>query len=152
MQIAQVVLDYIKTLIWPAMALVVVLVFRRPIRSLIGEGRTRVKGPGFEIKTEAATFALNSQIAASAQRLTRPSAQQRPARGEERRAAADTPAGEVDATEEAARRQAVEQLLKEAAAWGWQMARLGWSQPPVPHVTWQEDGRVQLSSPGAPAH
>ncbi len=144
MDVAHVILDYIRTLVWPATVLAVVLVFREPIARLVGEGKTSLKGPGFEVQAEAVTYALSQQLASAAKTLTKPHRQRRGVNAEERRAAGGS-LEDLDPEDEAARRQAIEQLLADSAGWGWQMAVLGWTRPPTPHVIWDRDGRPRLT-------
>ncbi|MEZ0092869.1 putative DCC family thiol-disulfide oxidoreductase YuxK [Streptacidiphilus sp. EB129] len=40
---------------------------------------------------------------------------------------------------QALRRDAVEQVMREAARWGWMMARTGFQSPPVPQINWVGD-------------
>jgi hypothetical protein len=146
-QTAQLVLDYVKTLTWPVVILIALLLFKGSIARLVGEGKTRIKGPGFEVQAEAATYVLSQGLTASAKTLTKSTRRRRSDSSrspEDRRAAAGPPDEADDGTDEAARRDALEHVIRQAATWGWQMAQLGADEPPVPQITWDADGEPHV--------
>jgi hypothetical protein len=149
---AQVVLDFVRVLVWPGVVVLALLRFRRSIGAVMERfNKATVKGPaGTEVTLEAyeaVTRDLQDRIDEPVQALTAPG-RPRQTDGwngiddlEDRRAAASDP----DEADEAARRRAVERLLTDAATWGWELARLGIEQSPHVRVTWGPDGRPRLS-------
>src|SRR6266545_3004802 len=147
LNVALVVLDYVRTLIWPVLLLAVLRIFYGPIaRILAGANRISIKALGVEGLIEGATQALERSVDATARALGPAPAprHQTERQGEDRRAAAPTPQERTAAVDEAGRREAIERLLADAANWGWQVAQLGWERQPEITVTWDPDGRPHL--------
>jgi hypothetical protein len=46
--------------------------------------------------------------------------------------------------EEEQKRAAIEEVMTAAARWGYSMARVGFTSPPVPVITWSEDGSPEI--------
>ncbi|MFF9625431.1 hypothetical protein [Streptomyces griseosporeus] len=42
------------------------------------------------------------------------------------------------------RREAVEQVMRSSAEWGWEVAQRGLREPPVMEIRWREDGRPEI--------
>jgi hypothetical protein len=42
------------------------------------------------------------------------------------------------------RRDAVEDVMRLSAQWGWEAAQMGFRSPPNPHIEWSEDGRPEI--------
>ncbi len=152
MDTSRIVLDFARTLIWPGLLLITILLLRQPIAALIDRATSvRIKGPGFEGQVEAVTRALERNIATTARALTSPQSHQGKAdvgQGAEDRRAGAPASGHEDGDQgldETARRKAIEELLAEGAAWGWQMAQLGWDRLPSPDISWDRNGLPTLT-------
>jgi hypothetical protein len=54
--------------------------------------------------------------------------------------------GEVaeEQSEAMMRREAVEQVMRSSAEWGWEMAQRGLPEPPGMEIRWREDGRPEI--------
>lgn len=48
------------------------------------------------------------------------------------------------APDEELRRDAVEEIMRDAAGWGYDVARMRFQTRPVPEVDWSEDGRPRI--------
>ena len=138
--------------------MITILLLRQSIAALIDRATSvRIKGPGFEGQVEAVTRTLERNIATTARALTSPQSQQGKTdvgQGVEDRRAATHASGHEDGDQgldETARRKAIEEVLAEGAAWGWQMAQLGWDRLPSPNVSWDHDGLPTLTPPTRPA-
>jgi hypothetical protein len=152
---ARLVLDYLRTLIWPGVVVVALVLLRHPLERILDRfSKVSFKAFGVEGSVEAATRIFQRRAASAARTLTAPppGADQATSdlEAEDRRASAPR-RGARTAADEAARREAVAELLTEAAIWGWQVAQLGQRQPPVVGVRWELDGQPRLSLETAPA-
>lgn len=153
---ARVVLDLVRTVVWPATILIAILLLRQPIGAVVARAtRITVKGPGFEGQIQAATRILERNVERSARVLagttpgSEPGEATRAANDGEDRRVARGPDGAAAAPDDAARYEAIEQLVAESAAWGWQMARLGSTEPPQPRILWDRTGPAVLPPPAA---
>ncbi|BBB01058.1 hypothetical protein RVR_8297 [Actinacidiphila reveromycinica] len=136
------VLEFISSLKWPVVVLVGIFVvsrgfkrnpdmgawFRRWLDSRDVRGRV---GPAeFEANLNATRDALVTAAAS-----------------DDVLAAADQPVSDLlvpspDTT--ALRRDAVEVVMRTAARWGWDMADMGFRNPPVPVIQWDDDGTPKI--------
>jgi hypothetical protein len=138
--------DLITNAYWPAVALTSAILFRKPMRSLIGRIR-RGKAPGgweIEADPEKASAELVQSVADAAEPASREAHAEQPAEGWSRRYERDV----TNAQLELERRVEIEQVATAAAQWGQEMAE---AMPPrpgsywVPVFDWSDDGTVRLS-------
>jgi hypothetical protein len=141
------VLEFIASLKWPITVLVALFVVTRAFTSDPGKGqaladwlnkrnvRANIGGQELEFtmagtEDAAATVtAPDEQLAASIAGSTEPG----------------TGSGIAVPTDEAVvqmRREAAEELMRNAARWGWDAAQMGFTTPPVPQIDWQGDRPV----------
>ncbi|GAA2108782.1 hypothetical protein [Streptomyces synnematoformans] len=43
------------------------------------------------------------------------------------------------------RREAIEEVMRESAEWGWHLSRMGFKRPPIPEILWTEDGKPRIT-------
>jgi hypothetical protein len=108
MSVAELVLDYIQALIWPALVVVGVFwLFRSQLRSLLAEMRVKtIKGAGFEVELEQVAEALKKSVEESREQAAKaedPEERERAVEKLERDAAA---LGQVEAVREASQTDA----------------------------------------------
>lgn len=202
MDLARIVLDYLRVLVWPLLILAGLLVLRVPLRSKLADV-LRLRLPGAEVEFAHAIRRLEENVADSAAYLATPPAptptppspwrtplhspgasgdrlddedaqHDMPAYPDYReqgyggQAGAAAPSGATApsgppserglpdpvpmdpwqpglTTEEALRRSAVEAVMRDAAGWGYELARMGYRERPVPVVEWSPDGRPHVT-------
>jgi hypothetical protein len=150
-------LAYAKALIWPLVVLVVLWWLRDPIRTKAAQ-LLEIQGAGMaarfaaEEKTEqfsedvvADVAALASDDVESEERQGPPPPTADPAPSDAKEpplAQMESPGPDPSGTREQERRRRIERLMDETAAWGWEMAALGFKSPPKPVVTWGDGENV----------
>ncbi|MFC8797280.1 hypothetical protein ACFT2C_06080 [Promicromonospora sp. NPDC057138] len=118
MDVARMVLDYVTVLIWPAILVVVLVVYRHPIADVLPRLR-RAKAGGFEVELGDATERVNESLEAVDQ-------------------AGDSD-GDVQLT-----RVDLEKIVRESAAAGWSVGTtLPFRSEPRPVVEWV-DGKPRI--------
>ena len=138
--------DLITNAYWPAVALTAAILFRKPMRSLIGRIR-RGKAPGgweIEADPEKASEELVQSVADAAEPASPKTQAEQSVEGWSRRYERDVTPAQL----ELERRAEIEQVATAAARWGQQMAE---AMPPrpgsywVPVFEWGDDGTVRLT-------
>ncbi|MGW4886921.1 hypothetical protein [Streptomyces murinus] len=147
------VLEFISSLKWPIVVLVVFLAaitkLRRSPEARASLGawlrtrnlRFRIAGQEFE-STLADTLDNMTTAASGDGQLAgyAPLPARSLADGEERALHQTLPADELTDL----RRSAVEAVMRNAARWGWEMAQIGHQSPPNPQVRWTDDGTPEI--------
>jgi hypothetical protein len=156
-------MEFIVAIKWPLLILLLVTAAAWRLRS---EKRRKALGDWLKRLVESRDISLTAGPAALA--ITSPpdrlmqsmAAAAQPIAGE---ATAELPApkmkaeGEVEAEQQETmmRREAVEQVMRSSAEWGWEMAQLGMREPPAMELRWRDDGRPEIHfdyNPASPAH
>jgi hypothetical protein len=141
--LAMSVLEFISSLKWPIVVLVVLAwASRAPnkhpdlARRLAAYlDRRDIRGKAGPVEFEAITPAAIVQAAAASDDELAVLAAEDQDSEEETRSRPDL---------SILRREVVEQLLHSSAQWGWEMAQLGFRTPPDPQVRWTDDGRPEI--------
>jgi hypothetical protein len=144
-------MEFIVGIKWPLLILLLVMAAAWSLRK---EKRRRAAGDWLKRLVENRDISLTAGPAALA--ITSPpdqlvqsmAAAAQPIAGE---VAAELPMptmsaeGEVVGESEAMmRREAVEQVMRSSAKWGWEMAQRGLPEPPEMEIRWREDGRPEI--------
>jgi hypothetical protein len=161
-------LDYLRTLVWPVVVVVVLFWLRGPIREKLHD-LLEFSAAGASAKfarAKAADEALAVDIGAAAKALVLEGDPNQPAPeihvDDHAEGAATQPletrsvrngtsdASEVvksgDLEDEAYRRVAIEKIIRESAGWGWDMAQIGFKTRPNPIIKWHRDGTPHIIS------
>jgi hypothetical protein len=126
--VAQLVLDYLRALVWPALGVVALLLLREPLRTFIREmQRFRLSAGGAEMEASRRVEAMEE----AAQNLAAP-----PSRN---------PAIE----QEDRRRKEIEDLINQSVRLGWELRTAGARRVPAIGITWRpDDGKPQVTLTG----
>lgn len=142
------VLEFISSIKWPIVALVALAVVARGSKKHPGwrewikkyiEGRdiSGRAGP-FELQTSTPGGQAIVQAAASSDEQVAQAAR------EALTATPDGTSGGAPVDVAALRRDLVEEVIRNAAQWGWEMAGMGFRSPPVPYVRWSAEGEPEI--------
>lgn len=141
-------LAYLKVLVWPTLAFALLFAVRdRLLEKLSDLIEWAGFGQLFKFRNEAgsAVSARASQALGDAAILSSSPPNPAPGlsvagpgEGPEVNTDEDTPMERAET--EQVRRQAVEASFTQGAAWGWDMAQLGFKSRPIPVIEWSEDG------------
>ncbi|MBO3752640.1 hypothetical protein J5X84_41870 [Streptosporangiaceae bacterium NEAU-GS5] len=145
------VLDYVRVLIWPVIATLVAIAFRQPIRSLVSRIR-KAGAVGVEVEFHQAEEVLRraDEVIEAGQNSNTPAMDSKSVDtvdiNEKEMGLIQTSTAEdqLDIAEEA-RRIAIEEVLAEGVRLGWEYATYGESQPPRLEVTWNS-GNPQIKN------
>lgn len=141
------VLEFISSLKWPIVVLVLIATVWRAFKKHPGAGRwfadylesRDLRGKAGPVEFEAMTKAAVEQAAA----ITAASDEELAAiAGPAEQALFDEEPSRPDPT--VLRREVVEGLMRTSARWGWEMAQMGFRTPPNPHIEWSEDGHPSI--------
>lgn len=142
-------LQFIVAMKWPLLALILAAGLAWLIRRSSAETRTAVRSAllgrglkvglpgGIELDWQAVSAQAVSAAAAPDKQIAQSMA-----------SGAD---GATDEQVQQYRRLVVEQVVREAAQWGWSMARGGFGTPPVPRISWVDDQPVISVGAAAPS-
>ncbi|WP_214107832.1 hypothetical protein [Acrocarpospora catenulata] len=154
------VLDYVRVLIWPIVAMGLAVVFRQPLRGLVGRIR-KAGAAGVEVEFDQAEEVLrraDEALEASQQpAVTSSEDDDKDIIDTEQ---ADTPEEEFDDSwpepalttlvntqlAETARRKAINEVLVEGIRLGWEYAKFGEAEPPRFELTWSLSGHPQIKN------
>ncbi|QFY09566.1 hypothetical protein GBF35_25550 [Nonomuraea phyllanthi] len=143
-------LEYLKVLVWPAIAIIAIVLFRNPLQGLIGR-ISKVGAAGAEVEFGQAEEALR-QADEAIEAIESAAEKDISNANSELQAQSEV---EIDARKvwqnmqraqlaEEARRSAIEQVLREGALLGWEWARTGEQKPPHLDITWTAEDRPQI--------
>jgi hypothetical protein len=124
------------------LGVVVAPVFRGGLASLIA------KEGGVSVEAQWRRERVEEEMRESAAEIATPRTVFGRAHGSAKAEGAAT--GEVTPSEaqhvdiEAARREAIERLMTEAAEWGWTLAHMGFKTPPRPQISWSDGGEPTI--------
>lgn len=160
----QLLLDYVRAMVWPFVVIGVLWWLREPLRAKLAdllEVTTSIASARFASQ-EAANRDLEGDIAEASDVLlgtidggradssfpdAEPELPLAPATKATTDAGPEVPAGNAEMNErmrEGARRLAMERVIRESAGWGYDMATLGFKSRPVPEIIWDDQGRPQI--------
>lgn len=143
------VLEFISSIKWPIVALILLGVIVRGVKKNPGFGQwlrdwadrhdfSGKAGPvQFQATSKAAVEDAAAVTAASDAELSAIAA------ASEQQDALDPDLVFYDPSE--LRREVVEGLMRTSARWGWEMAQMGFRTPPDPQVRWTHDGRPEIT-------
>lgn len=135
-------LDYLKALIWPALLAVVLYWLREPLRQKVAQlSNAELFGQKLGFDNQQIQAAVTG-LAATFFSGSKDSESERP------KAEPDT-AGVAHETGEDRRRQekqAIEEIMRASAWWGYDAAKRGFPRRPTPVVMWTKDDRPLIQS------
>lgn len=143
------VLSYVKVLVWPVALVTAVVWLQEPIRRKIGDIATATLGPGSVTFREQRSNETLTEDLKSPVSLLNPapdlSIAPEEATPQGRAVLADDALKIEDQTAtEAARREAIEKIIRDSAGWGWDMAGIGFKGRPTPNIEWTSDGSPRI--------
>jgi hypothetical protein len=165
------VLSYVKVLVWPVALMSAVIWLRDPIRQKIGELTKASFGPGSvdfqqQVASDHLTADLKRPVSVldsnAALALATPEVEvegdaslapnepadvklEVPLIGPNLALAPDDLSRESERpVSEAARRGAIEKIIRDSAGWGWDMAGIGFKSRPLPVIEWTSDGSPRI--------
>lgn len=144
------VLEFISSIKWPIVALIALVLFSRAVKRSPGLGAwvrewfdsrdMRGKFGPAEFEATASGARDAAQIAAASDDDLAELA----AEGRDSASGAAEEVGRADIT--ALRREAVEEVMRQAAGWGWSAAKAGYVELPRAVIEWDEQGRPSMVS------
>lgn len=153
-------LEYLRALVWPAVVATVLWWLREPLRTKLADLLELSTGVGTArfARQEAATRDLEDDIAEASTVLVGEAPSTGDADESDPELLQVTPPPSVAPGDdsrspndemnhqmrETVRRTAVERVIKESAGWGYDMAGIGFQSRPVPVIEWDDNGRPRI--------